>query len=104
MGMDYQWSGSASYPRFNEEFSNVAKVFGGSKSENLAVHCRFTLPEGTDPVLVKWLNDPYDDFTAEETKIVWQHVCKHPEIQEISHQIWNELKCSTEYDEGWDIY
>lgn len=74
MGMDYQWSGSASYPRFNEELSRVAEVFGGYEPENPAVRCRFTFSEGTDPILVKWFNDAYGDFTAEETKVVWQHV------------------------------
>lgn len=29
MGMDYVWSGSASYPRFTAELIEVAEIFGG---------------------------------------------------------------------------
>ena len=31
MGMDYQYAGSASYPRFDRELCLVAEVFGGIK-------------------------------------------------------------------------
>lgn len=29
MGMDYQYSGSASYPRFDKEIFEVVKLLGG---------------------------------------------------------------------------
>ena len=29
MGMDYQFAGSASYPRFNDELKAVVELFGG---------------------------------------------------------------------------
>ena len=35
MGMDYQYAGSASYPRFDRELCSVAEVFGGVKTEHL---------------------------------------------------------------------
>ena len=35
MGMDYCWSGSASYPRFDRELCAVAEIFGGIKTEHL---------------------------------------------------------------------
>lgn len=35
MGMDYQYAGSSSYPRFDRELCLVAEVFGGEKTEHL---------------------------------------------------------------------
>lgn len=35
MGMDFRYAGSASYPRFDEEICNIAKIFGGEKTEYL---------------------------------------------------------------------
>lgn len=35
MGMDYQYAGSASYPRFDRELCEVAKVFGGIETAHL---------------------------------------------------------------------
>ena len=55
--------------------------------------------------MVKWFNDIYSgDFTPEETKIVWENISKHPEIKEISSQIWGELKTLWEYDKAWELY
>lgn len=129
MGMDYNYAGSASYPRFDEELCAVAAVFGGQKTEHLKEReasipkstvpywfgtlsgdksdlPKFVFPENTDPVLMKWFNDIYGRkacFTAEETKTVWENVQKHPEIQTISHQIWTELEELTALNEPWDI-
>lgn len=126
MGMDYNWAGSASYPRFDRELCAVAEVFGGIKTEHLKEReatenerplgywfgflssdgtdkVKFVFPEGTNETLVKWFNNIYGDFTVEETKTVWEHISKHPEIDEISHQIWHELEMLNEYDEAWGI-
>lgn len=126
MGMDYQYAGSSSYPRFDRELCSIAEVFGGVKTEHLKERektenerpfgywfgflssdnsdlPKFIFPEGTNDILVKWFNNIYDDFTEEDTKIVWQHISKHPEIEEISSQIWSELAELVEYDEGWSI-
>lgn len=126
MGMDYSWAGSASYPRFDRELCAVAEVFGGIKTEHLrereatenerpcgywfgflssddSEKTKFVFPEGTNSVLVKWFNNIYDDFTVEETKTVWEHISKHTEIEEISHQIWYELEMLTENNEAWYI-
>ena len=65
---------------------------------------KFTFPEDTNDVLVKWFNNIYDDFSEEETKIVWENIQVYPEIQDISDQIWNELETLVENDEGWGIY
>lgn len=126
MGMDYSWAGSASYPRFDRELCAVTEVFGGIKTEYLrerevtesespfgywfgflssddSEKTKFIFPEGTNSVLVKWFNNIYGDFTVEETKTVWEHISKHTEIKEISHQIWHELEMLTENNESWYI-
>lgn len=126
MGMDYQYAGSASYPRFDRELCSVAEVFGGVKTEHLKQReetendrpfgywfgfmssdgsdtPKFTFPEGTNEVLVKWFNNLYEDFSEEETKIVWEYISAHLEIEEISSQLWYELQTLTELDEGWSI-
>ena len=127
MGMDYCWSGSASYPRFDRELCAVAEVFGGIKTEHLKERegtenkkpfgywfgflssddsnkVKFVFPEGTNEVLVRWFNDIYGDFTEEETKTIWEQIFKHPEIEEVSDQIWNELKICCELNVAWYIY
>lgn len=126
MGMDYQYAGSASYPRFDRELCAVAKVFNGEKTEYLkgrestenerplgywfgflssdnSDEPKFIFPEGTNEILVKWFNDIYGDFTEEETMVVWDCVSEHPEIQDISHDIWYELEHLVENNESWSI-
>ncbi|MBO5969892.1 MAG: hypothetical protein J6S14_15500 [Clostridia bacterium] len=127
MGMDYFYSGSASYPRFDRELCAVAEVFGGVKTEHLREReatenerpCgywfgflssddpgteKFVFPAGTNETLVRWFNNIYGDFTAEETKTVWEQISKHPEIKEISYQIWEELEMCNAYDDNWHIW
>lgn len=128
MGMDYQYAGSASYPRFDRELCEVAKVFGGIETTHLkerreteserplgywfgflssddSKEQKFSFPEGTNDILVKWFNDIYSEsFTPEETKIVWKNISKHPEIEEISNQIWYELEALCEDNEAWELY
>lgn len=127
MGMDYRYAGSASYPRYEEEIVAVAMVFGGRETKDIQDYhekClheplgywfgymfpkgdedipKFAFPEGTPEIIMKWLDHPYDDLTPEETKAIWKIVESHPEIQEISSQIWSELKQLVYYDEGWEI-
>lgn len=127
MGMDYSWAGSASYPRFDRELCAVAEIFGGIKTEHLknrentenerpfgywfgflssddANEKKFIFPEETNETLVKWFNDIYGDFNSEETKAIWEEIFKHPEIKEISSQIWYELEMLTQFNESWHIY
>jgi len=126
MGMDYQYAGSSSYPRFDRELCAIAEIFGGLKTEHLKQReetenerslgywfgflssdnsdlPKFVFPNGLNDVLVKWFNNIYDDLSKEETEIVWKHILEHPEIKEISSQIWSELESLVEYSEGWSI-
>lgn len=126
MGMDYQYAGSSSYPRFDKELCAVAEVFGGIKTEHLKERKatenqrpfgywfgflssddsntpKFTFPEKTNETLIKWFNNVYTKLTVDETKTIWSQISEHTEIETISSQIWNELKHLTQYDECWDI-
>lgn len=126
MGMDYRYAGSASYPRYEEEIVKVAAVFGGVETKEIQEQhekClkeplgywfgymfptkgdveKFAFPEGTNEIVAKWLNHPYDDLPAEEVAIVWEEVQKHPEIEGISYQIWYELRHLNMYHEMWYI-
>lgn len=129
MGMGYKYAGSASYPRFDTELSNIAKIFGGmltSDAKKLVaditpendfirymfgplsgddtVGDKFVFPKGTPAVLVKWFNHIYsEDFTPEETNEIWTLFRQHPEIEEISRQIWYELEQLAELCESWYI-
>lgn len=127
MGMDYSYAGSASYPRFDREVCEVAKIFGGIKTEHLREReatenerpCgywfgflssdntdipKFTFPDTTNDILVKWFNHIYDYFTPRETQTVAEQIFSHPEIKEISHQTWIELEESLTWKTGWNIH
>ena len=126
MGMDYQYVGSASYPRFDRELCAVAKIFGGVETKHLKNRMeterdhpldywfgflssdnsnedKFVFTQNIDSTLVKWFNDIYGDFTEEETLIVWKNISEHQEIKNISSQIWNELEKLVDCGERWSI-
>jgi hypothetical protein len=126
MGMDYEYAGSSSYPRFDRELCQVAEIFGGIKTEHLKEResteserpfgfwfgflssddsnfPKFVFPEGTNEILVKWFNNIYEQYDENETKIIWQQISNYPEIKDISSQIWYELETLVEYGEGWSI-
>ena len=126
MGMDYRYAGSASYPRFDRELCSIAEIFGGIKTEHLKERevtenerpfgywfgflssdssdlPKFVFTKETNEVLVKWFNNIYEDFNKEETKIIWENISAHPEIKEISNQLWYELEMLVKYDEEWSI-
>lgn len=127
MGMDYNYAGSASYPRFDDELCAVAKVLGGVQTEHLkqrkatenervlgywfgflssddSNNKKFYFPQGTNEVIIRWFNNIYETFTPYETKIIWETISKHPQIKEISRQIWYELEKLVEFNEGWEIF
>lgn len=124
MGMDYQYCGSASYPRFEEEIIKVAELFGGRSSKELENKIndvnsfvnymfgpftkvkgdKFIFPEGTNEVFVKFFNHPYDELSPTDTKTVYDILKeKRDEVMKISDQIMDEFECLVEYGEGWYI-
>lgn len=108
MGIDYRFSGSASYPRFDREMEAIAKIFGGERpilkdGQTNLIPREYSFPENINPTIKKWLNYPYnDDFSSEDTREIWEEISKHPEIREISDQIWDELE--TLVGIGWEWY
>ena len=104
MGMDYVWSGSASYPRFDKELGKVAEILGAQVRKTSQGIQYYKYYEPILDIVVGWLNQPFNDLTEEETKIVWEAVRQHPEIEEISWQIWNELEKCVALETGWHIY
>lgn len=127
MGMDYKHAGCASYSRFDKELCDVAKVFGGVLSEDLRKYyeetkngekyyiwgflnndedktAKFVFPDKTPPLLVRWFNDPYGDYSKKETREIWKIIYKKPEIRNISFQIWDELQWLVEHGDYWWIF
>ena len=63
---------------------------------------KFTFPEGTPEAIVKFCQKPVDEFY--DPKPLWEIFQQHPEIEEISDQIWNEVKCCAEYGELYHVW
>lgn len=104
MGMDYVWSGSASYRRFLKEMGEIAEVFGAQVCNTAEGVQYYVYYEPVPEVVVGWLDHPYDYFPPQRTKEIWEAVRQHPEIEEISWQIWNELEKCVEFEDGWYIH
>ena len=129
MSMDYQYAGCANYARFDKEICEVAKIFGGTLIEpyksrmesadtknhiylfgllNVSAEDRdadkFVFPDGTPDIIVDWLNRPYKCRNADETREIWGYVSRHPQIANISDQIWKELEMLVHCNEGWLIW
>ena len=73
MGMDYRYAGSASYPRFNDEVKGIVELFGGKMVTDrkpqeectlieyfMEKPLKYSFPEGTNKVFMKWANDPFE--------------------------------------------
>ena len=135
MGMDYEYSGSASYPRFEREVCEISKLFGGVESEELEKlkdinqkqwdNCgsftdlinhgfgffhnvdgdsKIVFPHDTDPVIIKFANNPYKDLTVEETAKLYELFTEYKEeIENISYQMYHELESRFIRKEGWHI-
>lgn len=135
MGMDYQFAGSASYPRFEEEMVALSKLLGATPyvkardpfkdSKDLddfvkgmfgtvyntdAKKKKFLWPDETPQIIMKWFENPYDEFTVEETMTIAKWVFSHltPEDivkfnKEYSDQIFCELETCWECEEAWSI-
>ena len=126
MGMDYQYAGSASYPRFEKEIADVAALLGCAKTRAADVLKTasdaeplgrwfgfmsglgpddevFAVPESLPEPVAEWLNRPYESRTPEETAAIWSAVSSVPAIEDAAYQIWRELEQLAAYGEGWDL-
>lgn len=103
MGVDFKWGGSAGGIRFGQEIDRVAKLFGGKRIEGSNGPNKFGLPDGTNPCVVKFFDHLYGPLNIEETKEVWKEFQKHPEIEKIMPDMWNEFKCDAKYGEGFEL-
>lgn len=65
---------------------------------------KFVFPDGTPDAIADWLNRPYKCRTTDETLEIWRLVSQHPQIADISYQIWNELETLVHHNEGWEIW
>lgn len=134
MGMDYRYAGSASYSRFSYEITEVAKLFDAVETVDLInakkkfeeknldengniinfdyffgygmdVKHKYSFPNGTNETLVKWFNNPYGDYTVEETKEIYEEINKkREEVEEISEQIMYELDRLVDNSDYWYIF
>lgn len=127
MGMDYQYAGSASYPRFDEEVKKVVEILGGKETAELVARKdeqnksflgywfgysssassemeKYAFPKDTDPLLVRWFNHIYAPYTAEETRKIFELLSPHADaIQDVCSQMYSELESLVEYEEGWEL-
>lgn len=124
MGVDYRYSGSASYPRFYEEVEGIAvKVFGAKKTEDYGnkqadpknndmigyfmgrahTSCdkKFDFPDDVPETVQRFLEKPQDKYTDKEVRQIWEAFKCHPEIDDISNQIYEELKYCAKYGYDW---
>lgn len=117
MGMDYKFAGSASYPRFNDELAAVVKLFGGKMQTNrkpreectmveyfMEEPLEYTFPDGAPTVLCKWANDPYGEFTFEETEELYSILkTKWKKVKAASRQIAYEFDELHSWESRWHI-
>ena len=103
MGVDYKWGGSAGGSRFGQEIDRVAQLFGGKRIEGSKGPNKYGLPDGINPCVVKFFDNVYGPLSIEETKEVWDEFQKHPEIELIMPDMWNEFMCDAKYGEGFEL-
>ena len=103
MGVDYKWGGSAGGSRFGQELDRVAQLFGGKRIEGSKGPNKYGLPDGTHQCVVKFFDNVYGPLSIEETKEVWDEFQKHPEIELIMPDMWNEFRCDAKYEEGFEL-
>lgn len=117
MGMDYQFAGSSSYPRFNDELKAVVELFGGKMETNrkpkeectmleyfMEEPLKYSFPEGTSNVLCKWANEPYDKLAVAETEELYSILkTKWEEVKAASKQIADEFDELHSWGMAWSI-
>lgn len=122
MGMDYRFAGSASYSRFEDELTSVAKLFGGLPIDKIKKEEKVFYPWGVMNLqdgsstkfvfdkelpneVIKFFNDPYGNFSIKETEIIYNTLHeKWEEVKEVSWQISNELLNCVMAKESWYIF
>lgn len=62
---------------------------------------KFIFPEGTPDIIVRFCKKPVEE--PYDAKALWEEFSKHPEIQEISDQIWDEVKTCAKYGELYEV-
>ncbi len=90
MGMDYRYSGSASYPRFADEINMIDELVSSD-----------------DVIFVSWIANPYTDLSAEDTKHIYNIIedyAKHHPAVELPVQPVAELEYCVAYNTGWCVY
>lgn len=121
MGMSYEYAGSASYPRFTEEITAIAKYLGGTKvtsnpikdslddwmGEGLSTETvNFQFPKKIPRCVQKLLNFPYGHFNATETRSCAEFFTRKNMLREmykISEQFVVELCTRALNHEAWEI-
>ncbi len=90
MGMDYRYSGSASYSRFSQEMDLIDK-----------------LVQSDDVIFTSWIANPYKELSVEDTEhifnILVDFVNHHPDV-ELPNQPLCEIEESLTFGEGWCIH
>lgn len=124
MGVDFFFSGSASYPRYYEEVEKIAVQCFGATLNNKFVkaekkveksllnpeymfgsvhdrHDKFIFPKETPKIIVEFCREPVGkNYNSRE---LWKVFQQHPEIEDISFQIWNEVKVSAECGCSYEV-
>lgn len=126
MGMDYQWAGSASYNRFNEEWRTLGKYLGATPLsptlntappnhyEDKQIYFTFDTDTTIPHIVQLWLNNPYHQFTPLQTKKIYKYITQMIHKKVIPHkfiiphegdgwQILNELIILTKNNQGWSL-
>jgi len=114
MSLDYRFAGSASYSRFCNELKNIVKLFGGKSLETekdekereyAEIPLKYSFPVNLPEVFKKWANNPYDDFSVEETKEIGNFLfTKKEKVKKISEQIVYEFEQLIENNKQWYVW
>ena len=87
MGIMYRYAGGASYLRFKEEMQQLYNIVKGVKCASLD----------------KFFNEPYEYFTADETREIYSILSAEPKAEEASWQIMSELQQCVKVNDSWYI-
>ena len=128
MGMDYQYAGSASYPRFDKEILDIVQqVFGGAKStalqqtedevskgswvtkmfgtmSSMKGEDKYIFPDNIPEHVAYFFNHLYDRFNPEFMEDVYSFIePRLTNMEEISNQFVCELQMVHECGADWHL-